>query len=224
METHAAVQVITSSIEQLRMSPRGRRMGNLLRMLAREMQRADSANTRAVSDLVGVMTSHKLNGTLGDLLKVFQLERTQTSENELEVAEVIDWVNCAMECHTQGAPTEVVRRVLRDAGLAPEKPNTEEPSAFTRHIAKLLGDPLGYKYLWVAGWMDSEDQPPVRVCQLLRETSGQWRYRIVERDRVVVDWQYGSHSEDSTLEQAKSRFVYTEVERLQKDPDADPHS
>lgn len=197
---------IKIAVENLRRSPRGRRIGNILRILAKEMQKADTANTQAVSQLVGIMASHELNGTLWDHLSEFQLERTQTSENELEVDEVLSWMGCALDFHTYGASVEQVRSVLREAGLAPAKPQ-ESPPAFMQYVARKLGESRGYKFLWLAGWSDV-DLEAGRVCELEQDDTGQWRYRILEGGRMLVDWQYGSLDLPATLEQARSRFVF----------------
>jgi hypothetical protein len=46
--------------------------------------------------------------------------------------------------------------------------------------------------------------------ELDQQASGQWRYRILqllnEEQSVKVDWQWGSFSEQETIQQAKGRF------------------
>jgi hypothetical protein len=46
--------------------------------------------------------------------------------------------------------------------------------------------------------------------ELDQQASGQWRYRILqllnEEQSVKVDWQWGSFSEQETIQQAEGRF------------------
>jgi hypothetical protein len=50
----------------------------------------------------------------------------------------------------------------------------------------------------------------MKTLELDQQASGQWRYRILEtfegRRWVKVDWQWGSFSEQETIQQAEGRF------------------
>ena len=50
----------------------------------------------------------------------------------------------------------------------------------------------------------------MKTLELDQTSSGQWRYRILqllnEEQSVKVDWQWGSFSEQETIQQAKGRF------------------
>jgi len=50
----------------------------------------------------------------------------------------------------------------------------------------------------------------MKTLELDQTSSGQWRYRILqllnEEQSVKVDWQWGSLSEQETIQQAKGRF------------------
>jgi len=50
----------------------------------------------------------------------------------------------------------------------------------------------------------------MKTLELDQTPSGQWRYRILqllnEEQSVKVDWQWGSFSEQETIQQAKGRF------------------
>jgi hypothetical protein len=50
----------------------------------------------------------------------------------------------------------------------------------------------------------------MKTLELDQTSSGQWRYRILqllnEEQSVKVDWQWGSFSEQETIQQAEGRF------------------
>jgi len=50
----------------------------------------------------------------------------------------------------------------------------------------------------------------MKTLELDQQASGQWRYRILqllnEEQSVKVDWQWGSFSEQETIQQAEGRF------------------
>ena len=50
----------------------------------------------------------------------------------------------------------------------------------------------------------------MKTLELDQTPSGQWRYRILqllnEEQSVKVDWQWGSFSEQETIQQAEGRF------------------
>jgi hypothetical protein len=50
----------------------------------------------------------------------------------------------------------------------------------------------------------------MKTLELDQQASGQWRYRILQllnkEQSVKVDWQWGSFSEQETIQQAKGRF------------------
>lgn len=66
------VDIARREIEHLARSDRGRRVLALLQQLHVENTGLDAANTRAVDDIVMVMTSHQINGTLADLLAPYK--------------------------------------------------------------------------------------------------------------------------------------------------------
>lgn len=51
----------------------------------------------------------------------------------------------------------------------------------------------------------------MKTLELQRTASGQFRYRILsaidDTVRVSVDWEFGTYSKESTIEQAKDRFL-----------------
>jgi hypothetical protein len=50
----------------------------------------------------------------------------------------------------------------------------------------------------------------MKTLELDQQASGQWRYRILQllnkEQSVKVDWQWGSFSEQETIQQAEGRF------------------
>jgi hypothetical protein len=50
----------------------------------------------------------------------------------------------------------------------------------------------------------------MNTLELDQQASGQWRYRILQllnkEQSVKVDWQWGSFSEQETIQQAEGRF------------------
>lgn len=51
----------------------------------------------------------------------------------------------------------------------------------------------------------------MKTLELQKTHSGQFRYRILslvdDSFRVSVDWEFGTFSQESTIEQAKERFL-----------------
>jgi len=45
-----------------------------------------------------------------------------------------------------------------------------------------------------------------KQIELKQNAAGQWMYRIIRAERVIVDWQYGPANRAECIEQAKLRF------------------
>ncbi len=61
----------------------------------------------------------------------------------------------------------------------------------------------------------------MKTLQIEKTPSGQFRYRIVRHFEdlaktciVVVDWEFGPFNREETIEQAKERFSFDEIQSL----------
>jgi hypothetical protein len=67
----------------------------------------------------------------------------------------------------------------------------------------------------------------MKTLQMQKTPSGQYRYRIYVPigdlgRRVVVDWQYGPYSWESTILQAQERFLGTQEFHIECNRNPDP--
>lgn len=73
MTTLYPVPKAVDAVNQLAKSPRGQRVLSALYYLHEEAMNLDSTNSVAMLDLVEVMASHQINGTMLDLLSTFRI-------------------------------------------------------------------------------------------------------------------------------------------------------
>ena len=53
--------------------------------------------------------------------------------------------------------------------------------------------------------------PMNRILQLNKQSTGQFMYRVMQGEIVLVSWQYGTFDRASTIEQAFDRFGKAEI-------------